>query len=140
MATTPDPIEGWRFTCERRTDKYADGLKWTAHGGAYNANVWLEGERLRVEDNGGPYDAAGTYLVPLAVIDALRRLAAEEAAAKPAGLSCLHCGGVLAELTADQLERVSGIDAQARERSDSLRQQRFACLNPNCVVGVIVPP
>ncbi len=79
MATTPDPIEGWTFTCEWRTDKQADGLKWVAHGQQVSqyADVWLESGKIAVRDTCGEYESVGSYDVPLAVIDALRKLAAE---------------------------------------------------------------
>jgi hypothetical protein len=77
MATTPDPIEGWTFTCEWKTDKHADGLKWKATDpGDNDVSVCIEDGALSVFDR-MDYYPSGSYSVPLAVIDALRRLAAE---------------------------------------------------------------
>jgi hypothetical protein len=77
MPTTPDPIEGWTFTCEWKTDKQADGLKWTARS-ADATLAWLEPDGLHVTDDADMYDHGSLFTVPLAVVDALRRLEREQ--------------------------------------------------------------
>jgi hypothetical protein len=79
MATAPDPIEGWRFTCFWKTDKHADGLQWEAQAqdsrGGYWTSVFafVDVDGLHVEDR-TQYDGRSYLQVPLAVVDALREL------------------------------------------------------------------
>lgn len=78
MATTPDPIEGWRFTCFWKTDKHADGLQWEAqmqHRDGYWSTVhaFIDADGLHVEDR-EKYEGRSYLQVPLAVVDALREL------------------------------------------------------------------
>lgn len=71
--TTPDPIEGWSFTCEWKTDKMADGLNWKARKATSTNEAWVDDKGLHVQDT-VDYDPQWEHVIPLAVVETLVRL------------------------------------------------------------------
>jgi hypothetical protein len=80
MATAPEPIEGWRFTCLWKTDKQADGLQWEAQAPSsvgWHTFAFVDADGLHVEDR-TQYEGSSYLSVPLPVVDALRELQTQE--------------------------------------------------------------
>jgi hypothetical protein len=76
MATTPDPVDGWAFEVEGLPGK----LQWKARPVGDDVVVaWFDEHGFNVCDQ-TPYDGQTGFIVPLSVIDTLRRLQAGERA------------------------------------------------------------
>lgn len=70
MATTPDPIDGWAFEVEGLPGK----LQWKARPEKRcNVVAWFDEHGFNVCDQ-EPYDGQTGFIVPLSVLDTLRRL------------------------------------------------------------------
>lgn len=75
MATAPDPIERWTFD-----ETYAGGGRWIAN--ASRTEVRIEGDCIWITDTAERRDPLGVYVVPLAVLDELRKRAHESRSAR----------------------------------------------------------